>query len=457
MGTLVVYTRVSKDHDGSSTSPQAQYDECLALARRHDWADPEHLSDVDTSAWKKSVVRPSWRRVVEGIRSGAIDGLIVHHLDRMLRQVMDLEQLIEAIDTRTRGKFPIYSVHGDLDLSTPDGRFQARILTSVAQKESDDKSRRLKLVLGKAARDGKVHGGIAPYGWASDRVTREPVEVRVIERVVADVLDGHSLNRIARDLNDAGIVTRKGGRWHATTLKQILVNPRLAGLRTHHGVVVADGNWERIITPDAHYKLVELLHRPAHANHHVRLTYWLTGLVRCSACDGIMRSRSEGGKGRKYVCRRDMGGCGMLIDAPQLEQVVATIVMGLVRDHGIGPRVQDDQSIREVEEELSSVVTRLQQLSVDHYSRQIISRESFEAANRSLEAERTRLNTTLAAMAKKGADQIQSVEWDDLNASERADLAAEIIQSVVIHPAVPGRRFDPSRVEVWLRSDVGRV
>ncbi len=32
---------------------------------------------------------------------------------------------------------------GDIDLTTPDGQFQARILGAVAKKESDDKSRRI--------------------------------------------------------------------------------------------------------------------------------------------------------------------------------------------------------------------------------------------------------------------------------------------------------------------------
>ena len=454
MGTLVVYTRVSKDHDGSSTSPQAQYDECLALARRHDWADPEHLSDVDTSAWKKSVVRPSWRRVVEGIRSGAIDGLIVHHLDRMLRQVRDLEELITAIDDRTRGKFPIYSVHGDLDLSTPDGRFQARILTSVAQKESDDKSRRLKLVLGKAARDGKVHGGIAPYGWQSDRVTVEQSEADLIRRAVERVLDGESISEIARDMNARGVPTRKGGRWHATTLKQILTSPRLAGLRTHHGVVVAEGDWERIISPDVHRQLVDILEaRTAHRNHHTRLTYWLVRVTHCGACGRQIRSRTHHVQGRRYVCRKDLGGCGLGIAAEPLEDVVATIIVGLIRDHGIGPRPQDDHT-EAAREELAAVEARLAELQRDYYAGAVMDRGTFDRLEQDLTE---RIRRLAQEVHPRVQHPVELASLDDLNASERADLAAEIIERVVIHPAVPGRRFDPSRVEVWLRSDVGRV
>lgn len=452
MGAFVIYTRVSKDHDGTSTSPAAQHDECLALARQHDWPEPEHLSDVDTSAWRRDVSRPAWSRVVEGVRDGSIDGLIVHHLDRMLRQVRDLEELITAIDTRTRGKFPVYSVHGSLDLSTPDGRFQARILTSVAQKESDDKSRRLKLVLGKNARDGKGHGGIAPYGWQSDRQSLEPGEAEVIRQTVRWVLDGVGLQECARRLNSADISTRKGGRWHATTIKQILVNPRLAGLRTHHGRVVATGDWEPIVTPDVHRKLVELLDRPAPQGHHVRLTYWLTGLVHCADCGGIMRSRAEGGKGRKYVCRRDMDGCGTLIDAPRLEGLMATIITGLIHDHGIGPRVQDVDAAA-VSEELATVEARLAELQRDYYSRRAIARSTFH----SLEHELTEQVKGLTAQLAQQPFTPKQLDWEELNASERADLAAEILERVVIHRAVPGRRFDPSRAEVWLRSDVGRV
>ncbi len=455
MPRYVIYTRVSKDHDGTSTSPAAQHDECARLAAAQGWGEVEHRSDVDTSAWSRAVVRPQYQRVLEDIRVGHVDGLVVHHLDRLLRQSRELEQLIDAIEARTRGTFPIYSVHGDLDLSTPDGRFQARILTSVAQKESDDKSRRLKLVLGKLAQEGKGHGGKVPYGWQADRVSVEPHEAAVVERAVGWVLDGVGLNECANRLNGAGVRTRQNAQWYPTTIRQILTNPRLAGLRTHHGRVVATGDWEPIIDIDTHRRLVDILSRPAHPNHHVNLTYWLTGIAQCGACGAKLRSRSEGGKAKRYVCRKDMGGCGLQIAAEQLHALVAAVVVGLIRDHGLGPRVED-VDVRTVEEELAAAQLRLEQLSRDHYSDGLITKGEFLAARDPLSQKVVRLQEQLDRHAS--AEQVSGVvEWDALNASERSLLAAEILEAVVIHRAVRGRRFDPSRVELLLRSDVGRV
>ncbi len=440
----MIYTRVSKD-DGTSTSPAAQHDECAALAAHHGWPQPTHLSDVDLSAWRRNVARPAWQQTINGIRHGEIDGLIVHHLDRMLRQVRELEELIDAIEHRTRGRFPIYSVHGAIDLSTADGRFHARILTSVAQKESDDKSRRLKLVLGKAARDGKNHGGIAPYGWQPDRRTLNPQETAVIHQIINQALNGTGLSELARQLNTAGTPTRKGGRWYPTTVKQILTSPRLAGYRTHNGRVVATGDWEPIIDPATHHQLVELFNRPAHPNHHVNLTYWATGLAECGRCGGTLRSRQHHTQGRRYTCRKDHHGCGLGIAAEPFEHVVAAICQNILTVHGWGPRVETDA---DTATRHADIEHRLAELARHHYVDQAITRIEYEAARGPLAAQLEQLEQTLDQPARPAG----RVEWDDLNASERSALAAHLIERIVIHPAIPGRRFDPSRIELWTRA-----
>ena len=54
------------------------------------------------------------------------------------------------------------SVSGDVDLSTHDGQFLARILGAVAKKESDDKSRRIRRKHEELAQAGKIARGWKP-------------------------------------------------------------------------------------------------------------------------------------------------------------------------------------------------------------------------------------------------------------------------------------------------------
>ena len=66
---------------------------------------------------------------------------------------------------------------------------------------------------------------------------------------VGRVLAGETVPAVAADWNRRGIPTGHGARygWAAPTLKGILRAPRLCGLRTYHGEVVAPGLWEPIL------------------------------------------------------------------------------------------------------------------------------------------------------------------------------------------------------------------
>lgn len=428
----VIYTRISKDHDGSSTSPQAQFEECQGLAASMGW-DCEHVSDIDTSAWSRNVKRPGFRRVVAGIKEGVVEGLIVHHLDRLLRQSRELEELIDAIESQTRGRFPIYSVHGELDLSTADGRFTARILTSVAQKESDDKSRRLKLVLAKNAREGKPHGGRRPFGWNDDRTTLHPSESQALQGVIQDLLEGQSLVSCARRLN-----------MRTTTLRQILVNPRIAGLRAHHGQVVSEGRWEPLVSAETFRLLTELLERSAHQNHTTALQHPLIGLMYCERCGGRMGSRRHS-TGRKYRCRKDLGGCGVGIDANGAEAAIFVAAEGLL-EHVV---VVLDEPVADLEGELTVAEARLEQLSRDYYVEHAITELEFRAARQPLDDRVQELRRQVDRVPAQLTHTASDV-FSELNDHERADVLRSFIHRIWVSPGVAGRRFDATRLSIEL-------
>ncbi len=65
--------------------------------------------------------------------------------------------------------------------------------------------------------------------------------------VAGRYLGGEGMKSIARDLNSRGITTSTGREWTDTTLLNLLVNPRLAGLRARKGEVVGPAVWDAII------------------------------------------------------------------------------------------------------------------------------------------------------------------------------------------------------------------
>src|SRR4249919_3688563 len=87
-----IYTRLSRDMDGRQTATARQEKDCRALSRSKHWKVAEVYEDVDLSAFKKGVRRPAYERLLEDIETGAVDGVVVWKLDRLVRRAAEFER-----------------------------------------------------------------------------------------------------------------------------------------------------------------------------------------------------------------------------------------------------------------------------------------------------------------------------------------------------------------------------
>lgn len=206
-----IYARVSLDRQGQSRTVNRQITECQERAEQLGWplaADP--YKDNDISA-KSGRPRPGFEALLEDISAGVVDGLLAVHLDRVLRRVMDLERVLDAIEAAP-GRVHVSFVNaGDLDLNTSGGRLLARILASVAANESEQKSERVASARRQEAMSGRAHT-VLGYGYNADRSINAE-EAVVIKRVVSAFLDGKTLYELANDLNDDGVPTPGANTW----------------------------------------------------------------------------------------------------------------------------------------------------------------------------------------------------------------------------------------------------
>ena len=151
------YERISK-YDATHATAQVpgigrQAKANDAQARALGWPAPVHYADNE-SAYNPNKTRPDFDRLCEDLKSGAVDAVIVWDVDRLLRQVRTVVELIDIVEA-TGARFVSVS-SGEYELDTANGRFAATILAAVAQKESDDKSRRLKAKHAQLAADGRA-------------------------------------------------------------------------------------------------------------------------------------------------------------------------------------------------------------------------------------------------------------------------------------------------------------
>jgi len=225
------------------------------------------------------------------------------------------------------------TAHGDLDLSNDHGRTVARILCSVARGEIERKSARHKKALTQRAERGERWWPSRPFGYTVPNPPAEgwstvgqPIilhetEAPLLRAAYRDVLSGMSLYAIAAQWNAAGVLTPKNNRWRGAQLRQLLLSPRNAGMRTHTtttmvngkktsvtGILLKDGepvpgDWPPIVDVDIFAGVKAILDDPTRAPTRTRArVHLLSGLVKCWKCKTPMKAVITGGR-NIYQCR----------------------------------------------------------------------------------------------------------------------------------------------------------
>lgn len=238
------YARLSKNpNTGEFEKIETQWADNRAVIERLGGVLGRELDD-GLSAWKRNVRRPGWETLLERVRSGISNGIVVWHTDRLFRQPRDLEKLIDLAEQG----FTVASARGARDLSDPDDRFILRIEVAHAARSSDDTSRRIKRRFRTYRETGRSIGGARAFGWPGRDRTWNPgpdetednrpvVTDELVERERAAIrqgtdalLAGISDRAIAKDWNQRGLRTATGLEFMYEAIKRTLLRPTNAGL-----------------------------------------------------------------------------------------------------------------------------------------------------------------------------------------------------------------------------------
>jgi len=210
------YLRVStSEQDENGHGLDAQRAAVSAWALQH---DAELLEVVEVASGKNVTHRPKLEAALGMLDAGAADAIVVAKLDRLARSTQDFGAIIERAD---RHAWNIVAIDFNLDLRTPSGRLVANVLMSVAQWERETIGLRTREGLAAAKAKGVKLGG--PRG----RRIPAPVE----RRIRREHAQGVSMNEIANRLEEDGVPTAYGKRWHASSVRAILRRPEQLTLR----------------------------------------------------------------------------------------------------------------------------------------------------------------------------------------------------------------------------------
>ncbi len=118
-------------------------------------------------------------------------------------------------------------------MSTSHGRLVARMLGAVTRGESERTGERVRRAHQQAKDKGLWRGPI-PYGMQASQTPGKPEPDPVQAEVTADIYErvlwGDALTRIAQDLNDRGILPRRGKLWTHTGILRLISSPALGGM-----------------------------------------------------------------------------------------------------------------------------------------------------------------------------------------------------------------------------------
>lgn len=470
MTTAAIYCRISRDTDGTALGVSRQRKDCEALVARKGWELADVYIDDDVSAFSGKA-RPEYLRLLEDVKNGRADGVVAWHPDRLHRSPRELEDFIDLIENV--GASVATCTAGDYDLATPDGRLMARITGSVARKESEDKSRRLRRKHLELAEAGKLSGGgVRPFGFEPDRKTIKADEAKLIRDAARRVLAGDSLYAIVGDWTKAGVPTSTGAAWSTTSLKSTLVRGRVAGLREHRGAVVGPAEWAAILDRATWERVRAVLTDPARRRNPVVRSYLLTGLLRCGSCDGGLVAtprvrRKAGGRRGAYVYEKGAqvraygcvgGDCKDRVYtlAQEVEDRVTEAVIAVLNTPGLAEaRTGGADVARALAESIEADEAKLLELADDYDEHRIDKAEWLHLRAKV----KTRLDAARRSVTRRPADVLGddpaglAAEWESLSLARRRAIIAAVLDEIVLDPATGARsKFNPERLRLSWRA-----
>lgn len=257
--------------------------------------DPEPTKRCRKALWE----------MLEGLRVRRFTHVCALAIDRIYRDFAGWKVLRrELLEPRGIG---ILLVTENLD-DSPEGDFSSAVLSQVSEYCRRQTRQRSQMTLDKRKAEGYWLGTV-PYGYRHEsddektnrrrNIVPEPEELAVVRRIFRLHEEGLTPPKIARRLNEEGVLFVKKGKprsaWYETRVLNILKNPAYAGLvRAKDESFIRGLHWDyRIIEPEDHQRVLDRVAfrrsrlKGAAAFQPFRL---FAGIITCGVCGRPLRS-----------------------------------------------------------------------------------------------------------------------------------------------------------------------
>lgn len=227
-----LYARVSTDKQDSSVDQQIKELQDFWARLGLDGYEVEYLIDENVSGGTELFDRPQGSKLKD-LEADSI--VIAYKKERLFRNTINALQIVyKWLDDGVTVYFIENGVE-PLNLSNPNSKFIFTILCAKDELEKDTTALRTKLNMKFRKENGKTYSS-APYGYdnlgergsngkiVNGKLIPNEKEQQVIARIKKYRESIISLNTIAHLLNEDKIPSKKGGKWSAKTVADVLNN-----------------------------------------------------------------------------------------------------------------------------------------------------------------------------------------------------------------------------------------
>lgn len=248
-----LYIRVSTEHQvKEGYSVAAQKKNLSKFAKNQGWNIFDIYADEGISG-KSIQDRPEVKRLIDDIKEGKIDVVILYKFDRLTRNARDTEDIITLV--QECGIEVLTLSGGAVDVSTATGRFTVRINGAVAQLEREQTIERVKVAFRQKVEEGyTLASATTCYGYDRKKHEKEMTvnneEAKIVKRIFKMYTEGKNFTEICDVLNAEKIPTKNAGRklkrrgtdeyyivnsvWMPKTVRLILTNKTYIGQVRYH-------------------------------------------------------------------------------------------------------------------------------------------------------------------------------------------------------------------------------
>ncbi len=226
MNNTVCYARVSTlEQAQHGVSLDAQVERLTSYCSAMGLNVIAVIREEGVSAGKPLATRPGGMRLINLLKDGQANHVVALKLDRLFRSTEDALKMTTYWDSNN------IALHlcdlGGMNVNTRSstGKLLMTLLASFAELERNLVAERTAAALAHKKKNRQAYNHL-PYGFQRDGKKLVPCEAeqKVLKRIFAWREEGRSLYEIACELNDLGVPSKKGGKWHAAVIAHIVNN-----------------------------------------------------------------------------------------------------------------------------------------------------------------------------------------------------------------------------------------